>query len=506
MLSICHVKDNVIMSVHLAIDLGADSGRAILGRLEEKKLNIEEIHRFPTGVLNVNGRLHWNIYRIFEEIKKALHLCARKTVPDSIGIDTWGVDFGLIDLNGQLIGLPFSYRDKRTEGAADSFFKKITKEELYKRTGIQFMDFNSLFQLESMFRDKSPILDIANAVLFIPDILNFFLCGIKKTEFTVATTSQVFNPTLMDWDMVLVSALGIKPSLFQEIVKPGSILGNLSSEISKETGMREVPVIAVASHDTASAVAAVPSCGRDWSYISSGTWSLMGVETDHPVINDESFMSNFTNEGGVQGRWRVLKNISGMWLLQECRRVWGLKGSTPSYDELIREAESARGFSAFIDPDYRGFRTPADMPVAIVNYCRKTHQPVPQTRGEVTRSILEGLALKYRLVLEQLRDLYDSDINRIHIIGGGSRNTLLNQFTADATGIQVIAGPMEATAIGNLLMQASALGGISSIDELREIVSLSFETEKYNASDNRDEWETAYKGYKTIIERSPIDE
>lgn len=494
------------MSVHLAIDLGADSGRAILGRLEGKRLSIEEIHRFPTGVLNINSRLHWNIYRIFEEIKKALHLCSVRIIPDSIGIDTWGVDFGLIDLNGQLIGLPFSYRDRRTEGAADSFFKKVSKEDVYKKTGIQFMEFNSLFQFESILRDKSSMLEIADAVLFIPDILNYFLCGIKKTEFTVATTSQVFNPTLINWDPALIPALGIKPSLFQEIIKPGSILGILSSEISKETGIREVPVIAVASHDTASAVAAIPSYGRDWAYISSGTWSLMGVETDCPVINDKSFISNFTNEGGVQNRWRVLKNISGMWLLQECRRIWGSKGQTPSYDELIREAESARAFSALIDPDYRGFRTPANMPEAIGNYCRETGQPVPRTRGEIARSILEGLALKYRFVLEQLRDLYDSEINRIHVIGGGSRNTLLNRFTADATGIQVIAGPMEATAIGNLLMQAFAMGKISSLDELREIVSLSFETEKYDASGNRDAWETAYERYKTIMEWSPMDE
>ncbi len=494
------------MSVHLAIDLGADSGRAMLGRLDGKRLSVEEIHRFPTGVLNVNNSLHWNIYRIFEEIKKALHLCARKTVPDSIGIDTWGVDFGLVDACGQLIGLPFSYRDRRTEGAANSFFKKIAKEEVYERTGIQFMEFNSLFQLESMVRDKSPILDIADGVLFMPDILNFFLCGEKKTEFTYATTSQIFNPSLINWDPVLISALGINPSLFQGIVQPGTILGTLSPEISKETGIDEVPVIAVASHDTASAVAAVPSYGRDWAYISSGTWSLMGVETDCPVINDESFRSNFTSEGGVENRWRVLKNISGMWLLQECRKVWGLKGATPSYEELIREAESVRAFTSLIDPDCRGFKTPADMPLAIEKYCRETGQPVPQSRGEIVRSILEGLALKYRFVLEQLRNLYDSEINRLHVIGGGSRNALLNRFTAGASGLPVIAGPMEATATGNLLMQAFAMGHIGSLDELREIVSFSFETERYDVSDDREEWEAAFERYKTIIERSRTDE
>jgi rhamnulokinase len=490
------------MSVHLAIDLGADSGRAILGRFEGKKLSVEEVHRFPTGALNINNSLYWNIYRIFEEIKKALHLFARKAMPDSIGIDTWGVDFGLIDSSGQLIGLPFSYRDRRTEGAEDSFIYKVGKDDVYKKTGIQFMEFNSLFQLESMVRDRSPMLEIADAVLFIPDILNYFLCGIKKTEFTFATTSQIFNPSLMDWDSALVSALGIKPSLFQDIISPGSILGTLSTEISKETGIPEVPIIAVAAHDTASAVAAIPSHGRDWAYISSGTWSLMGIETESPIINEVSFRSNFTNEGGVEGRWRVLKNISGMWLLQECRRMWGSKGPAPSYDELIREAGSAKACSALIDPDYKGFKSPADMPEAIGKYCKETGQSIPQTRGEIARSILEGLALKYRFVLGQLRKIYDSEINRIHIIGGGSMNELLNRFTADATGLPVIAGPVEATAIGNLLMQAFALGKIESLDELRDIVCRSFETKKYDVSSSRDTWETVYEEYKKLIKRS----
>jgi rhamnulokinase len=489
------------MSVHLAIDLGAESGRAILGILEEKRLKVHEIHRFPTGFLRINNCLYWNIYRFFEELKKALQLCARKIIPDSIGIDTWGVDFGLLDTCGQLISLPFSYRDRRTEGAADSFFHKLSREDVYKITGVQFMEFNTLFQLESMSRDKSPLLEVADSVLFIPDILNYFLCGIKKTEFTFATTSQIFNPSLMKWDPVLISALGIKPSLFQDIISPGSILGTLSTEISKETGIPEVPIIAVAAHDTASAVAAIPSHDRDWAYISSGTWSLMGAETDRPVINEVSFRSNFTNEGGVQGRWRVLKNIAGMWLLQECRRAWVSEGYSPSYDELISEAGSAKAFSALIDPDYKGFKSPTDMPEAIKKYCMETGQPVPQTRGEMTRSILEGLALKYRFVLGQLREIYDSEINRIHIIGGGSRNDLLNSFTADATGLPVIAGPMEATAIGNLLMQAFALGEIGSLDDLRDIVCRSFEAKEYDVSPDRDKWDTVHEEYKNLIKR-----
>ncbi len=489
------------MSVHLAIDLGAESGRAILGILEGKRLEIHEIHRFPTGFLKISDRLYWNIFRFFEELKKALHLCARKIIPDSIGIDTWGVDFGLLDTCGQLISLPFSYRDKRTEGAADSFFHKLNREEVYKITGVQFMEFNTLFQLESMRRDKSPLLEIADSILFIPDILNYFLCGIKKTEFTFATTSQIFNPSLMTWDPDLISALEIKPSLFQDIISPGSIFGNLSADISKETGIPEVPIIAVAAHDTASAVAAVPSYDRDWAYISSGTWSLMGAENDRPVINEASLRSNFTNEGGVQGRWRILKNIAGMWLLQECRKAWESEGYSPSYDKLISEAGSARAFSVLIDPDYKGFKSPTDMPEAIKKYCMETEQPVPQNRGEITRSILEGLALKYRFVLGQLREIYGPDINRIHIIGGGSRNDMLNRFTADATGLPVIAGPMEATAIGNLLMQAFALGEIGSLDELRDIVRRSFETKKYDISPGRDKWDTIYDEYKKLIKR-----
>jgi rhamnulokinase len=490
------------MSVHLALDLGAESGRAILGTLEEKRLRIKEIHRFPTGVLKINNRLYWNIYRIFEEVKTALSLCAKINIPDSIGIDTWGVDFGFLDTSGQLIGLPFSYRDRRTEGAVDAFFNKVSREELYKITGIQIMELNSIFQLESMIRDKSPQLDIADSVLFIPDILNYFLCGIKKTEFTFATTSQIFNPSLMNWDPVLIKALGANPALFQEIISPGSILGILSTEISKETGIPEIPIIAVAAHDTASAVVAIPSHGGDWAYISSGTWSLMGVEASSPIINEVSYRSNFTNEGGVQGRWRVLKNISGMWLLQECRRAWGSEGLTQTYDELIKEAESARAFSALIDPDYKGFKSPADMPGAIREYCKKTGQTVSQERGEMTRSILEGLALKYRFVLEQLRDVFNSEINRIHIIGGGSRNELLNRFTAEATGLPVVAGPVEATSIGNLLMQAVALGEIGGLDELREIVFRSFETKTINVSGHNERWERAYDVYKKMIQRS----
>jgi rhamnulokinase len=490
------------MSVHLAIDLGAESGRAILGRLEGRRLSIEEVHRFPTGVLRLNSGLHWNIYRIFEEIKTALQSCSRKVIPDSIGIDTWGVDFGLADAGGQLIGLPFSYRDRRTEGAMDSFFNKVSRQKLYNLTGIQMMELNSIFQLESMVREKSPLLEIADSVLFIPDILNYFLCGIKKTEFTFATTSQIFNPSLMKWDPVILSALGMRPALFQEVISPGSILGTLSPGISMETGIPQIPIIAVAAHDTASAVAAVPSHGRDWAYISSGTWSLMGVETDSPVISEVSYSANFTNEGGVQGRWRVLKNIAGMWLLQECRRAWASDGMTRTYDELIREAQLARAFSTLIDPDYKGFKVPADMPGAIRKYCRETGQPVPQTRGEMTRSILEGLALKYRFVLEQLRKVYDSEINRIHIIGGGSRNDLLNRFTAEATGLTVIAGPVEATSIGNLLMQAYATGEIGGLDELREVVCRSFETGIFEVSGPGDRWERAYVEYKKIMKRS----
>jgi rhamnulokinase len=474
----------------LAFDLGAESGRALLGRLEGERLTVREISRFPNGMLSLHGRLHWNVFRLFEHIKDALRTVAREgAAADSVGLDTWGVDFALLARDGGVLGLPFAYRDPHTAGAMDSFFRKVPREEVYARTGIQFLPLNSLFQLEAMARDRSPLLEAAADLLFIPDLFHYFLSGVKKTEFTFATTSQLYNPSTRDWDGRLLDALGLPRSLFQQLVEPGTIIGLLSKEIGAETGFAPVPLVAVATHDTASAVAAIPAEGDDWAYISSGTWSLMGIESRAPIITDEARRANFTNEGGVGATFRVLKNITGLWLLQQCRRAWSVEREI-SYDELTKAASEAPPFASFVDPDDPGFLNPPDMPAAVRAFCRRTGQPEPESIGATVRCVLESLALKYRFVLEQIRRLRAEPIQRIHVIGGGAKNTLLCQFTADATGAPVHAGPVEATAIGNLLVQAMALGQIGSLPELREIVRASFPPQVYEPRETKS-WEAA---------------
>ena len=482
----------------LAFDIGADSGRAILGWLEERRLKIKELSRFANGMVFILGHWHWNIYRIFEEVKKGMKLCASETgpKPQSIAFDTWGVDFALLGRDGSFLGLPYAYRDSRTEGAMEEFFKKVPRYRLYELTGIQFLQFNSLFQLFSMKRDNSPLLEMASDLLFMPGTFNYLFTREKKTEFTYATTSQLYNPRKKDWDEELFAALGISKSLMQKIFPPGTVIGSLERSISKETGIGEIPVIAVASHDTGSAVGAVPAEGEDWAYISSGTWSLMGVETREPVINEQALELNFTNEGGVGGTFRFLKNITGFWLLQECRRAWA-KERLRSYDELTEMANSAPPFKSLVEPDWPEFLNPPHMPEAIRQFCRKTKQKEPDSLAEFVRCILESLALKYRLTLDQLRKIYPHPINRIHVIGGGARNRLLNQFTANATGLPVIAGPVEATAIGNIMVQALALRYFSSHSEMRKVIGQSFELERYEPRQTK-EWNSAYERFQEL--------
>lgn len=484
-------------SVFLAFDLGASGGRGILGELWKDRLGIREVCRFPNRMVSVRGHLHWNIFDLFDHVKEGLRICARECTPDSIGIDTWGVDFGLLARDGGILGLPYAYRDSRTDGAMESFFQKVPRERVYELTGIQFLPLNTLFQLESMARDKSPLLEVATDLLFIPDLLNYLLTGVKKTEFTFATTSQLYNPTKGDWEDELLSALGLPVSLMQKIVPPGSAVGEISAEVLQEVGISNVPVIAVATHDTGSAVAAAPAEGDDWAYISSGTWSLMGIETKAPIITRESLQLNFTNEGGVGETFRFLKNIAGLWLLQECRRAWG-REDNPGYEELLESAQTARPFTALIDPDWHEFLNPTDMPEAIYGACRKTAQKAPASRGEFVRCILESLALKYRFVLDQLQRIYSRPIDRIHMIGGGARNHLLCRFTANATGIPVIAGPVEATAIGNIMVQALSHGGLSSLGEIRDVIRHSFDVTTY-VPDQTAQWNTAYGRFCDIM-------
>lgn len=489
----------------IGFDLGAGSGRAMLGSLEGGRLRLEGISGFPNRMIPIGGHLHWDVNELFSEIKCALAECATRTgSPESIGIDTWGVDFALLNGKGDLLGLPHTYRDGRTEGAIEAFTSKVPRERVYELTGIQLIPFNTLFQLFALARDDPGVLDEARDLLFMPDLFNFFLTGRKASEFTFATTSQLFNPGKADWEDELFDALGVSRGLMQEIAQPGTVLGSLGEGICAETGMDEVPVIAVASHDTASAVAAVPAEGDGWAYISSGTWSLLGIEVREPIINQGALRFNFTSEGGLGGTYRFLKNISGLWLLQRCREEWERDGPC-TYEELVGLAESAAPLAAVIDPDHPALSNPPSMPEAIAGYCRASGQEAPEGHAGIVRAILESLALRYREVLEQLRAVYPGGIERIHVVGGGSRNSLLCRFTADATGLPVIAGPAEATAVGNVMAQAMAAGCVSTLSEIREVIRRSFELETYEPGDALP-WDAAYERFikvKGKIGRSP---
>jgi rhamnulokinase len=483
---------------YLAFDLGAESGRTILGRLEDGRILTRELTRFPNGPVQVLGHLHWNIYSLFEEIKKGMRagLAAAGVQPASLAVDTWGVDFGLISPDGSVIGLPYAYRDSRTQGVMDEFFERVPRNEVYERTGIQFLPFNTLYQLFAAMRQSPGSMEQASALLFMPDLFSYLLTGEKASEFTIASTSQLLDPRTRNWDGKLLTALGIPPRLLQNIVLPATRLGVLSPWVSRETGLGETPVIATASHDTAAAIAAVPASAEDWAYISSGTWSLMGVEVSSPLINPAALSANFTNEGGIAGSIRFLKNIAGLWLLQQCRKEWASEKDL-DYDELTRLAKEASPFGAFIDPDCPDFLNPPSMTEAIRSYCRRTGQKPPQSFGETGRCILESLALKYRWTLEELRRLSGKSISRIHIIGGGSRNETLCQFAAEATNLPVLSGPAEATAVGNIMVQALAMGQVGSIDEIREIVRVSFDVRAFRPS-GAAEWDRAYARFREI--------
>ena len=479
-----------------AFDLGAESGRFIVGSLDKKRLRLKEVRRFPTGMLNVASSWRWNIFGFYSEMKTALQAYAAKSLPrlDSIGIDTWGVDYALLDKSGRILELPYTYRDSRTKGMMARFFRKIPAELVYRMTGIQFMPFNTLFQLLAMKQVKSALLKDMRHLLFMPDIFNYFLTGRKRTEFTFATTSQLYNPVKRDWEPRLFRALGIPRSVMQKVIAPGTIIGPIKPNICAETGINPMPVIAPATHDTGSAIVSIPSTGRDWAYVSSGTWSLMGIEVAQPILTDKARKYNFTNEGGACKTFRFLKNITGLWLIQQCARSW----CKNDYGRLTKEATQSPAFKALVNPDWPEFLNPPDMPEAIKRFCRKTRQTAPKSPAQMTRCILESLALQYRLVLGQLRELSPRPINTIHIIGGGVRNGLLCQFTADATGLPVLAGPVEATAIGNIMMQALALGYVKSLPEIREVVRNSFQPVRY-VPRQKSQWDEAYERFKRII-------
>ena len=455
------------MRHYLAFDLGAESGRAILGTLDRGRLALEELHRFPNQPVRVLGSLYWDTLRLWQEIQHGLAVATRerKLKPAGIGVDTWGVDFALIGADGMLVDNPRHYRDPRTNGMMEKLFEKVPRQEVFRQTGIQFMQLNTLYQLYAMKLAGSPALGTARTLLFMPDLFNYWLTGAAKSELTIASTSQFYNPREQRWATELLGALGLPPGIMPEVVAPGTRLGDHDG----------VPVYATAGHDTGSAVAAVPAEGESWCYISSGTWSLMGVEVDRPVINEQSLALNFTNELGAGGKVRLLKNIAGLWLLQECRRAWAAEGAEYSYDRLTTMAAEAKPFRAIIDPD--AFLEPGDMPAKIAAHCRAKGQPTPQTPGEFARTILESLGVRYTQVLESLESLLGRRLETIHIVGGGSRNRVLNQFVADSTGRRVVAGPAEATAIGNIMVQAIAAGDVKDLAEAREVVRRSFPLE-----------------------------
>lgn len=480
-----------------AVDLGATSGRTILGTIADGRMNFRELTRFPNHIIETNGHFYWDIYALYQEIVDGLKVVAAEEIKiESIGIDTWGVDFVCIGPDGELLRQPYCYRDPHTEGAQEEFFRRIPRNEVYKMTGIQFMNFNTLFQLDTMNRNRSSVLPMADKILFIPDALSYMLTGEMVTEYTIASTSQMINPTTKQWESALLKELGLDESRFGRFVFPGTKIGTLSPNVQKQTGLGEIPVIAVAGHDTASAVAAVPAEDHNFAYLSSGTWSLMGIETDRPLTGEESFRLNFTNEGGVEGTIRFLKNICGMWLLERCRKEWQATKNY-SYPELIDAALAVPAFRSLINPDAPCFANPVNMIDAIRTYCRETGQPIPQTHGELTRCIFESLALRYRQVLESLQSLSTFPIERLYIIGGGSQNNLLNTFTANAIGLPVVAGLSEATAIGNIMLQAKAIGVVNSIETMRRMICNSVEVSTF-LPEEQSLWEEGYRKYNIL--------
>ena len=478
-----------------AVDLGATSGRTLLGSLTENCLEQRELTRFANTIIQVNGHYFWDIYALYNEIIKGLKKVAEEGITiQSIGVDTWGVDFVCVGKDGQLLGNPYSYRDPHTFGIMEEYFKLVPKEKVYEKTGIQFMNFNSLFQLAALRKEKSSILEAADKILFVPDCLSYMLTGKMVTEYTIASTSQILNPVTKELDKHLLDAIHVRQDQFAPIVFPGTQVGVLTPEIQQITGLGAVPVIAVAGHDTASAVASVPAMNANFAYLSSGTWSLMGIEANEPIINEKSYEANFTNEGGVEGTTRFLKNICGMWLLERCRKEWK---ENYDYGSLIEAAMKVPAFQSLISPDSPCFANPASMIEAIQNYCKVTGQYVPKTYGEITRCIFDSLALRYRQVMNLLRDMAGFPIERLHIIGGGSRNQQLNQFTSNAVSMPVTTGPVEGTAIGNIMLQAKAAGLVNTIGEMRQLIAKSIETQEYLPQD-AELWDKGYEKYLSV--------
>jgi rhamnulokinase len=481
--------------VYLAIDLGAESGRVIAGLWNGKRIGLEEIHRFPNGPVELGNSLRWDVLRLWQEIQNGLTMAAKRYGNRiiSVGADTWGVDFVLLNRREEMLGQPFHYRDARTNGMMKKAFRKVSRREIFAQTGLQFMQLNTLFQLLALKETAPEFLEQADCLLFMPDFLHWALCGSRVAEFTIGSTSQCMNPLTRNWATGLLKQFGLPVRIFPKIVPPGTLLGKLRKELAQRIGLEAVKVVAPPSHDTASAVAAVPttSSGRaNWAYLSSGTWSLMGVEVLKPSLTERTAELNLTNEGGLDGTYRLLKNIMGLWLVQQCKRAFDASGANYEYSDLAKLAAKSSPLRSLVDPDDAGFLNPGDMPKAIQECCHKTGQPVPTTKGALIRCAYESLALKYRQVLSWLEDVTGTRIESIHIVGGGSRSELLNQFTADACQRPVIAGPVEATALGNLMVQVRAYGEVSSLSEIRDVVRVSSLVTTYRPGE-AEGWEQA---------------
>lgn len=483
----------------IAIDLGATSGRAVLFTFTGDGLSQKEIHRFPNSIFSLQRKMYWDIYQLMREIITAFEKIKNESVEiKSIGVDTWGVDFGFIASDGELLGLPRAYRDGQTKNIPEEFFRIIPRRDVYDRTGIQIMDFNSLYQLYALHKNGAIAKQEAKSILFIPDLINYWLTGIKACEYTVASTSQLLNPHTHRFDPILLEAVGVTLDQFPEIVFPGTKIGELLPEYISRIGNNPISVIAVASHDTASAVAAVPASDPYFAYLSSGTWSLMGIETDTPIINDHSEEMNFTNEGGIEGTTRFLKNITGLWILEQFLNERKQVGIPYTYEEVINMAKSVSVSTAYIDPDHALFVAPRKMSEAIDQYCEMTNQQAPLQDAIYFRLIFDSLVLKYRMVMEKLKEFAPFEIRCLHIIGGGARNNYLNQMTANALSMPVIAGPVEATAIGNALVQAKSLGYFSTIQEMRDYIYKVSEMKVFSPEDTI-EWDVKYEEFKSIV-------
>lgn len=482
----------------LSFDFGASSGRAMLSSFDGEKITMEEIHRFSNDTIIVNGTMYWDILRLFFEIKTSITKAVNSGGFDAIGIDTWGVDFGLIDKRGKLLSNPVHYRDLRTEGIPEKVFETISKEEIYNRTGTQCMRINTLYQLMYLKENEPEIFENTEKVLLIPDLFAYMLTGEMRAEASIASTTNLYNPYKRDWDYELIERLGLNKNLFPEIIKAGNIYGYLTDEICEELGCEKVPVIAVCAHDTASAVAATPSSADDFVYISCGTWSLFGIEAKEPIINDEVCSLNFTNEGGFEDTVRFLKNIMGLWLIQESRRQWRREGEEVGFDQLEKEALASEPFKCFVDVDDPMFESAGNLPKRVKEFCEKTGQYVPQTRGEIMRCIYQSIAMKYKYTFNKLGEIANKKYTKINMLGGGIKDKLLCRLTADACNAEVLAGPTEATVMGNIAVAYYALGEIKDFADIRETVSNSTDIKHY-LPESPEAWEEAYERYLKIM-------